>query len=145
MASTRPMSPSIDVPLPAPAAEERNLAMLAQLLGLFGILAGGIGHVICPLVMYFVKRDESPFVAFHALQAGCFQLLMTVGVVLFSMFALMTCVLIPAIPLAVLAWIFFSILGAAAAQKGEWSRFPVVGTWCLQTVLDRHATAGGRR
>src|SRR3954466_146975 len=56
-----PNNASADIPL-GPTHDERSIAMLAHVLSAF---SGFIG----PLVIYLVKRRDSRFVAFHALQA----------------------------------------------------------------------------
>ena len=69
-------APAGDLP---PTEDERNFAMLAEVLQLF---AG----FIPPLVIYFVKRN-SRFVAFHALQALFWQIayfvIIMLGMVIF--------------------------------------------------------------
>lgn len=52
--------------------DERTMAMLAHVLSIF---AG----FVAPLVIYFVKRRESRFVAFHALQAIFWHLTMMIA------------------------------------------------------------------
>ena len=49
-------------------SDERLWAMVAHLSAF--VVPG-----IAPLLIYFVKKDESPYVAYHAVQAGIFQVI----------------------------------------------------------------------
>lgn len=129
------MSDRVPVPLPPPTREERNLAMLAQLFGLLGFIVSGVGHIVAPLVLWYIKREESPFVAFHAMQTTLFQLAMTLGTVAVVLVAVVTCVGVVLVPVWLVIWLVFSIMGTVAAARGEWSRYPVVGNWVLANVI----------
>jgi len=96
-------------------AEDRNMAMLAYLLLL---LTGFIG----PLILYFAKRDESRFVAFHALQAVYFRLVCTV-------LALVTC------GISMLVLLIFAIITAAKASEGKWEKYWLAGDWAMKSVM----------
>lgn len=138
------MTDSVSVPFPAPGAQARNFAGLAQLFGLLGIVAAVVGAIVCPLVLYFIKRDEEPFVAFHALQAALFTALMVGGVAAAAVVAALTCgLLIPLVFVVLACWLFFGILGTVAAFRGEWSRLPLVGGWALERVIGRAAARAG--
>lgn len=136
------MTDTVPVPFPAPGSQARNFAGMAQLFGCLGWISV-LGAIACPLVLYFIKRDEEPFVAFHALQATLFQVI-TLGVVVVVVpLVVMTCVLIPLLPVGLLAWLFFCILGTTAAFRGQWARYPLVGQWALDHVIARHAARVG--
>src|SRR5438094_7023424 len=56
-------------------ADERTMAMVAHLLGAAGyLLSFGALSWLGPLLIYLFKREQSRFVAFHALQSLAFQL-----------------------------------------------------------------------
>ena len=46
--------------------EERTWAMLSHLLALVGYFVIPFGNIVAPLIIYAVKKDESPFVADQA-------------------------------------------------------------------------------
>jgi uncharacterized Tic20 family protein len=139
-------------------ADERSMAMLAHLLTIFATF-------FAPLAIYFAKRHESRFVAFHALQALLWQ-----GVVVASffppifVFMFMTGIGIPEsspaarnslappseVVFAVLvAWGLLMLLGlvnlactvymAARAHSGHWSRYPGVGA-----LVERYSSGDTR-
>src|SRR5437016_5088910 len=69
METQNPFEPGTDKAAPAgPSNDEKLLAALAHVLPLVG------AFVVGPLVIYVLKRHESRFVAFHALQAMAWQL-----------------------------------------------------------------------
>ncbi|MCB9777561.1 MAG: DUF4870 domain-containing protein [Alphaproteobacteria bacterium] len=88
--------------------EDRTFALAAHLLAF-------IAPIIGPLIVYFIKKDGSRFVAYHALQATVFQLIAyiiggaTCGIGLLLM--------------------ILSILAAMKANKGEWDDpYPLIGS-----------------
>jgi uncharacterized Tic20 family protein len=65
----------------APTVDERKIAVLAHasilLTFVVAMTTGGLGTLVVmlvPLFIWFVYRDRSPYVAFHALQATLYQL-----------------------------------------------------------------------
>lgn len=102
---------------PRPGTDDTTLAMVSHLLGL---LTGFLG----PLVMYLVKRDESPYVRDQAAEALNFQLTLMIAYVAASvlMFVFIGFLLLP------LIWIgsvVFMVLAAVAANRGESYRYPM--------------------
>lgn len=112
-----------------PNAEERQMGLFAHLGGgLLGLLSGGGLSFLVPLIIYLVKKDESPFVRDQAAQALNFQLLVLIGTFVSS---LLTVVLIGALlwPVVVVISLVFGILGGMAANRGEWYRYPFNVNW----------------
>lgn len=119
----------------AVSKDDRTLAMLSHLLS---FVEGGI---IGPAILYFWKREESEFVAFHSLQSLLWGLLfvgvmMPVGVL--SMILVMIPILgwlllIPVLLGPVVIYLGFEIAAGLAAQEGRWYRLPLVGDLALQT------------
>ncbi len=110
-----------------PRPDERQTAMLTQLLALF---FGWIGA----LVMYVVKKDESGFVKHHAVQA--LNLSISVGIIavggIIVSFATCGFGAFVAVPVMLVWWIaaiVYHILAAMAANRGEWYVFPTWVSW----------------
>ncbi len=59
-------------PAPLTSAEEKQFAMLAHLSVLLNLLTGYLG-VVAPLILYFMYKDRSRYVAFHSMQSFVFQ------------------------------------------------------------------------
>ncbi|GGO66245.1 DUF4870 domain-containing protein [Nonomuraea cavernae] len=102
---------------PRPGSDDTTMAMLAHLLGL---LVSWVG----PLIIYLMKKDESPYVRDQAAEALNFQITMFIG---YMVAGLLTIVLIGLLLLPVV-WIvslIFHIQAAIAANKGENYRYPI--------------------
>ena len=136
---------------------DRTMAMLAHLLAIF---TGFLG----PLILYFVKRDDSKFAAFHALQALYFTLLVAVVQVAIYVlgFGLMFATSAsshshsapPAgffggffaamcfVTLIGIGELIYFIVMCIKANKGEWARYFIVGDWALNRVERRYSQYG---
>ncbi|MFD3687972.1 DUF4870 domain-containing protein [Nocardiopsis sp. NPDC058631] len=104
-----------------PNSEERTTALLVHLSG---ILLGFLG----PLVMYLVKKDESPFLRHQSAQALNFQLLLMIGYVISVPLSFIFIGGLLMLVLWVMA-IVFGILAGTAANRGEWYRYPFNVDW----------------
>jgi uncharacterized Tic20 family protein len=139
--------------LTAPTPDERSMAMLVHIIGVF---TGFIG----PLIFYFIKRD-SKFVSFHALQSLFWHLLyMATMIALMALFFVIFFVTIasevafhhgPGAPAPVGAFLVFplfwvaimvfavlnlvlAVIFAIKANGGEWTTYPIVGKWARRAV-----------
>lgn len=102
-----------------PSQDDRVLAAVAHGTS---FVEGGI---IAPAVIYFLKRESSPFVAFHALQSLLFGLA-------FLAASLITC----GVGAAILVWPYLIFEGIATLKsyEGEWYELPLVGAYCRRLV-----------
>ena len=116
MNTTQPEALMTDV---SPSSDEKMMAALAH--GLTFLDGGLLG----PLVLYFVKKDESEFVAFHALQSLYFGLA-------FFVLSIVTCGL--AAIILVIPYAVFEMIATMKAYEGEWYELPVVGSY----ARDKH-------
>ena len=112
--------------------EEKQWGMLAHLLGLAGYLVG-LGQYIAPLVVYFLYKDKSKFVAFHALQSLFFQLAVLVALSISGMlcFVLIGFILLPVVGLGALIYVIFAAL---KTYNGELFEYWLVGQWARTFV-----------
>lgn len=115
------MPPAAEAPVPT--QDERTLAMLCHLLGLF---TGFVG----PLILWLVKKEESAFIDHHGKESLNFQLtfLLFVGGLSIMAFILtfifIGLLLIPVIFILVILAMIAEILSCVAASRGEWNRYP---------------------
>lgn len=108
--------------------EDRQLAALGH--GLSFVEGGIVG----PLILYVLKRDQSEFVAFHALQSLYF------GLAFLAVVAL-TC---GAGLLAVVAYIGWEVVATVEASNGNWYKLPVVGDIAYRQHNPERARACGQ-
>lgn len=108
--------PPVARPLGQPTRDHAVLAAASH--GLSFVEGGLVG----PLAVYLIKKDESAFVAFHALQSLYFGLL-------FFVLSFATC----GLGALVLVWpyLFFEAMATLRAFEGEWYVLPIVGRWAL--------------
>ncbi|OUC91755.1 DUF4870 domain-containing protein [Streptosporangium minutum] len=102
---------------PRPGSDDTTMAMLAHLLGLLTWFVG-------PLVVYFVKKDDSPYVRDQAAEALNFQLTLMIA---YFVSWILAFVLIGFI-LMFVVWIgsiTLMIVAAVAASRGERYRYPL--------------------
>ena len=100
-----------------PSDEERMMAAVSHGLTFFE------GGLFGPLVLYFIKKDESEFVAFHSLQSLYF------GLAFFAL-TLFTCGV--AGVLLVIPYIIFEGIATVKAYEGQWYELPVVGRYARE-------------
>jgi uncharacterized protein len=99
-----PVDPEQGYPPPPPSREERTWALIAY-------LGGRLLPILAPIGVYVAKRDESPFVAFHAKQS----LMLDIATLAVSAAAFALAYMLQLIPLA--GWIM--------------GRLMLIGTWAV--------------
>ncbi|WP_406317643.1 DUF4870 domain-containing protein [Streptosporangium sp. NBC_01639] len=102
---------------PRPGSDDTTMATLAHLLGLLTWFIG-------PLVLYLVKKDESPYVRDQAAEALNFQLTLVIAYVVSWILAFMLIGFL-LMPVVWIGSIVFMIIAAVAANRGENYRYPL--------------------
>ncbi len=104
-------------------AGEKNLGLLCQLLALAAFIIP-FGNVLGPLVMWLIKRADSPYLDELGKEAVNFNLSWLIyGIVAgLSIFILIGILLAPAV---LIAWLILVVLGAIKASEGKIYRFPL--------------------
>ncbi|MFV9672552.1 MAG: DUF4870 domain-containing protein [Acidimicrobiia bacterium] len=105
------------VPEPVPS-ESRGWATAAHLIPLIGL------GFIAPLVIWLMKRDEDPFVGYHAREALNFQISLIIYVIgsIILMLVLIGFILIFVVPIFALV---VMIIAGIKAANGEFYRYPL--------------------
>ncbi|HEY7841156.1 MAG TPA: DUF4870 domain-containing protein [Gammaproteobacteria bacterium] len=106
-----------------PGKEARTWAMLCHLLALSGVCVP-FGHVLGPLVIWAIKKDEDPFIDDQGKEALNFQLTMTIVIVavIVLMFLIIGFFLLP---ILVLFEIVLIVMASVAANEGRAYRYPL--------------------
>lgn len=107
-------------PEPAkPGRDDCNLAMLAHLLAI-------IGGVIAPLIIWIIKKDQSPYIEQHAREALNFQITVLIVYILLIPLTFVTCGIAGFLYIPVLVVdIVFCIIAALAANQGQHYTYPI--------------------
>ena len=121
------METSSPPPLPVSApglSNVRTWTTLCHASALLGVFLHFPGHLLAPLIVWLMKRDESPEIDAHGKEAVNFQISMLIYNVIAAVFCL---ILIGFFFLAVL-WVLnaiFVIIAAIQASDGEFYRYPM--------------------
>ena len=105
----------VDLDTYEPDDAERSSAVIAHVSGLFTILG--------PILVYFLKRDESAFVEDQAAEALNFQISVAIAAVAFALLSIVL-VGIPLLLMTVVLAFVLPIRAAFAARRGERYRYP---------------------
>jgi uncharacterized Tic20 family protein len=116
-------SPPPEVP---PATSDNSWALLIHLSALLHLLGATFpgANVVGPLVLWLIKRGESPYLDDVGKRVLNFQISWAIYFALAwaSIFAVVGFVLLP---LAAIAWLIFTIIGAIRESNREPYRFPL--------------------
>jgi uncharacterized protein len=112
-------NPLPEKPAYVPTEEERTWGLLAHLSGLIAGLI--VLPFLGPLVVWLIKKDQSPFVADQAKEALNFQIALLIAV--------LVCVVVPCVgwamlPVVAIGGIIFAVIAAMEANKGTYYRYP---------------------
>lgn len=105
------------------SSEERNWAMAAHLSALIGYFAVPFGNIIAPLVIYLMKKDQSPFIADQARESLNFQISMTLYVIVAGIMVLILIGFV-LLPVLFVAGLVLTIMAAVKASSGTAYRYP---------------------
>ncbi len=136
--SNTPLMPG---PVPLSESDERTWAMVSHLSVLVNLVTGALGPII-PLIIYFVFKDRSRYVAYHSLQSFLMQLIVWVGggtltglawavtVPLVFLAVGLLCIpfalLITALPFLAL---IYGVWGAVETSQGKDFKYWLIGDW----------------
>ena len=128
---------TVATPPPLPGtlgAEDKQWGMFGHLSALTGLVTGGLGNFLGPLIVWQMKKDTLPFAAEQAKEALNFNItLLIVGILFGVVGALFTVItlglgafLVVPVALALgVAWLVFTILAAIKANEGVAYRYPL--------------------
>ncbi len=132
---------------PVSSHEERTWAMLAHFSVLLNLITGFLGG-IAAIIIYFVYKDRSRLIAYHAMQSFIFQSITWIGAGLLSglfigfgsAFGFLILPLLCLIPgflilLAIPISLVYGLVAGVKVNNGEDFRYWQVGDW-VRDILE---------
>lgn len=107
---------------------DRTMGMLCHLLAFSGHFIP-LGHIIGPLVLWLIKKDDSPFVDDQGKESLNFQITMTIAGVVAGILALVLIGFI-LLPIIWIADVVLVIVATVKASQGIAYRYP----FCLRLI-----------
>ncbi len=118
----QPMS----APPPAPGASSdiRTWCVLCHAAALLGLFFHFLGHLLGPLIVWLVKRGDSPEVDAHGKESLNFQ----ISMLIYDAIAAILCIVLIGIPILIALWVLNTVLVIIAsiqASEGKFYRYPI--------------------
>ncbi len=108
-----------------PSDEERNLAVIAHLSGMAGIVMGGLIGFLGPLIIYLFKKDSSVYIESQAKEALNFQItLLIIGVGCVALVFVSCGFMFRILFVPMILQFAFAIIAAFAVKNGKYYRYP---------------------
>ena len=103
---------------------ENTLGIVCHLLGFAGLVMWYGGSVIGPLVLWLIKRGESPYLDAVGKEVVNFNIswLIYGTIAFFTIFVFIGFLILPVIGIA---WLVLTIIGAIKASEGKIYRYPL--------------------
>lgn len=138
------MSEQLPQNAPLSPAEEKQWAMISHFSVLINIFTGFVGAGV-PLVIYFIYKDRSRYVAYHSLQALIMQAICSFGGLLLAVligglsqlipFAGLICLPISCLfGLLPLVALVYGTYGGIKINQGEDFKYWMIGDWVRSTL-----------
>lgn len=121
--------------------QDRNMAMIAHLLALGGLVVPGVGGWLGPLIFFLIKKEgASKFLLFHMKQSLFFQVAVAVACLVLSVVGTILTMLVVGVicfPIAMLVGLgglVYAIVGAIQVNGGKDFEYYWVGPWVRKSL-----------
>lgn len=110
-------------PVPSSPTNDNSLAVVMQLLGFAGFVFP-FGNIIAPLILWLVKRPESPLLDRTGKEVLNFQISYTIyaavaGILCFVLIGFLI------LPVVFILWVVLMVVAAVRTGNGEEYRYPM--------------------
>jgi len=120
-----PPLPADQRPTSTPITSEvRTWCVLCHASALLGLFFHFLGHLLGPLIVWLVKRGDSPEIDAHGKESLNFLLSMLI----YDAIAAILCIVLIGIPILIILWIMntvFVIIASIRASEGQFYRYPL--------------------
>ena len=107
-----------------PSSEEKTTGMFCHLAALAGYIGIPLGCILGPLIVWLIKRDQSPFVDDHGRESLNFQITVLIAMLCCIPLVFIIIGLIPLIVIGIGSLVCV-IIAAIKAAGGELYRYPM--------------------
>lgn len=121
MNETTPPPPSL--PTSTSSAEVRNWCVLCHAAALLGFFFHFLGHLLGPLIVWLIKRGDSPEIDAAGKESLNFQLSMLI----YDIIAGILCIVLIGIPILIALWVLntvFVVIASIKTSEGQVYRYP---------------------
>ena len=111
-------------PAPAISSDIRTWCVLCHAAALLGLFFHFLGHLLGPLIVWLVKRGDSPEVDAHGKESLNFQ----ISMLIYDAIAAILCIVLIGIPILIALWVLNTVLVIIAsiqASEGKFYRYPI--------------------
>jgi uncharacterized protein len=111
-------------PAPATSSDIRTWCVLCHAAALLGLFFHFLGHLLGPIIVWLVKRGESPEVDAHGKESLNFQ----ISMLIYDAIAAILCIVLIGIPILIALWVLNTVLVIIAsiqASEGKFYRYPI--------------------
>ena len=111
-------------PATAPLTNVRTWTALCHASALLGVLFHFPGHVLGPLIVWLVKRNDSPEIDAHGKEALNFQ----ISMLIYEAVSLVFCLVLIGFAFLAILWVLnavFVIIASVQASEGKFYRYPL--------------------
>jgi uncharacterized Tic20 family protein len=111
-------------PVSAPSSDVRTWCVLCHASALLGLFFHFLGHLLGPLIVWLVKRGDSPEIDAHGKESLNFQ----ISMLIYDAIAAILCLVLIGIPILIGLWILNTVLVIIAsiqASEGKFYRYPI--------------------
>ena len=116
-------TPPAPVPASSTSSEVRNWCVLCHASALAGLFFHFFGHLLGPLVVWLIKRADSPEIDAAGKESLNFQ----ISMLIYDIIAGILCLVLIGIPILIALWILntvFVIIASVKTSQGEFYRYP---------------------
>jgi uncharacterized Tic20 family protein len=111
-------------PTPSTSSDVRTWCVLCHASALLGLFFHFLGHLGGPLIVWLIKRGDSPEIDAHGKESLNFQ----ISMVIYDAIALLLVIVFIGIPILIGLWILNTVLviiASVKASEGKFYRYPL--------------------
>jgi hypothetical protein len=111
-------------PTPSTSSDVRTWTVLCHASALLGLFFHFLGHLGGPLIVWLMKRGDSPEIDAHGKESLNFQ----ISMLIYDAVAAILCIVLVGIPILIALWVLntvFVIIASVKASEGKFYRYPI--------------------